>query len=52
MVLMGLYMITYFLITIAINDYGFGFLISFVMLVLAFAILNSIEHKQRNKLIE
>lgn len=49
-VLMVVYIITYYLITIAINDYGYGFLISFVMLVVVFAILNNIEHRQRNKL--
>lgn len=50
MVLMIVYIITYFFITVAINDFGLGFLISFVMLVLAFVILNNAEHRQRNKL--
>lgn len=52
MVLMVVYIITYFLVTMAIYDFEFGFLISFVMLVLTFAILNNIEHRQRNKLAE
>ena len=52
MFLLGVFIITYSLITIALNDWGTGFLISFIMLVLVFAILHNNEYNQRNKLIE